>query len=515
MGMNLLARFRNTSIQTRLTSLLMLVSTFSVVLAAGMLSVLGYYNMYEKMHHELANTAQLVGERNVAYISFNDIEGATRNLQVLSLNPSVRKACLYDRAGNVFAFYNADGAKENICPKKLPADDELIGRAEKQIFVFRTIAKQPGSKDGVVYLESDFRPLETYARKQIFTLIGVLFTVLIIALALALLLQRSISAPLLQLAQVARAVAHRKDYSLRANIPEVEGLSRNEIGSLVAVFNTMLAEISEREKHMIQKAEELQHAKDAAEAASRAKSHFLANIGHELRTPLNAIIGFSSILVNQLFGPLGNAKYVEYARDINESGVRLLDIINDILDLSKAEAGKLSLAFEEVNVSKAISKCVNLMAERAAEGGVTVETQIPKSLPYLLADRLRFIQIILNLLSNAVKFTEPGGKVTISVEMERDEATQEARSFYITIADTGIGMAVTDLNKAYQSFGQIDSDLNRKYEGSGLGLPLTKKLLDLHHGEIHVESTLGVGTTVRLRFYARPPLTGGNAYHVA
>ena len=509
--MDIFRSIGNTSIQTRMTSLLMLASTLSVCMAAGILSVIGYYNLRDNMLSDLETTARLVGERNLAYISFKDVEGATANLKVLSLNPSVRKACLYDRNEKIFAFYNSDGGKESNCPE---ASVEATGKNDKRVFVFRHFSRtqlggdNAGHAEGSIYLESDFRPLEIYARKQIYTLVGVLFTVMIVALALALLLQRSISLPVLQLAQLARMVTRNRDYSLRADMTGLEHQPRNEISALVEAFNSMISEIGAREKELLQKAEELSAAKNSAEAANRAKSHFLANISHELRTPLNAIIGFSSILVNQLFGPLGNSKYVEYAKDINDSGVHLLDIINDILDLSKAEAGKLSLAFEEVNVEKAIAKCVNVLAERASEGGVQMITNIPKHTPHLLADRLRFIQIILNVLSNAVKFTEPGGRVTIDVEVIRNDITLEATHFYITITDTGIGMANLDMSKAFQSFGQIDSDLNRKYEGTGLGLPLTKKLMDLHHGEIDIQSQLGQGTRVTLHFHAVPPVLG-------
>jgi signal transduction histidine kinase len=193
---------------------------------------------------------------------------------------------------------------------------------------------------------------------------------------------------------------------------------------------------------------------------------------------------------------------MEYAHDINDAGVHLLDIINDILDLSKAEAGKLALVFEEVHVERAIAKCITILSERAAEGQVNITTDIPKGLPYIVADRLRFIQIILNVLSNAVKFTPPGGNVNITVRPEmRGGAVTD---FHITIKDTGIGIAPENLQKVFQSFGQIDSGLNRRYEGTGLGLPLTKKLVELHHGNITLESEPGNGTTVIMHFIANP-----------
>ncbi len=265
----------------------------------------------------------------------------------------------------------------------------------------------------------------------------------------------------------------------------------------------MLSEIDARNIQLRKQYDELAKAKELAESANKAKSQFLANISHELRTPLNAVIGFSSILMNQLFGPLGDQKYLEYAKDINSSGAHLLDIINDILDLSKAEAGKLTLNYEEVHIAKAINKCLTIISDRAQKGKVTVTTEVPKMLPMLIVDRLRFVQIILNILSNAVKFTNEGGKVHLAVHTNEVEGV--VTEFIITVQDTGIGMSKEGLEHAFQSFGQVDSGLNRKYEGTGLGLPLTKKLLELQHGSITIDSELGSGTLVTLVFPAMPP----------
>lgn len=493
--------FRSASIKQKLMWIIMLISSVSVLLTTLAITFIGIFTLRQNMKDEMWMNASIVGDRNAAIITFGQPSEAEESLnKAFSITPAITRACLYDVHGNLFSGYFGDVMLDRTCPQLQPTQ---VGMDDQRLWVFKDIEKR--GKIGSIFIESDLRAIESYIRKQIIIALGVTLTVLIVSSLLAFRLQRSISIPLLRLADTARRVSVNKDYSIRASRDNIAGGdSRNELITLIDSFNTMLGEIEERDLQLRRKTEELEAAKDAAEAANRAKSQFLANISHELRTPLNAIIGFSSILVNQLFGALGNPKYIEYARDINDSGVHLLDIINDILDLSKAEAGKLKLVMEEVHIEKTIRKCITLLAERANEGGISITTEIPRDLPYLYADRLRFIQIILNLLSNAVKFTEEGGKVHITVETDPPD-TKEISEFIVTIRDSGIGMAEEDIGKAFQSFGQIDSGLNRRYEGTGLGLPLTKKLVELHQGRIGVQSALGKGTTVTVRFPAKKP----------
>jgi PAS domain S-box-containing protein len=239
--------------------------------------------------------------------------------------------------------------------------------------------------------------------------------------------------------------------------------------------------------------EELRAAKDAAEQASRAKSAFLANMSHELRTPLNAVIGFADVIGTQLLGPVGNTRYIEYAHDIRSSGEHLLQLINDILDLSKAEAGQLTLHEGLVDVGAVVETCRRMLGPSIDERRVAVRVSVASDARYLRGDETRLRQIVLNLLSNAVKFTPEGGHVVLA-------ARAEEAATVLAVTDTGIGIAPENLARVMEPFGQIESALSRSMPGTGLGLPLTKRLVELHGGTLDLASEPGAGTTVTLRF---------------
>jgi signal transduction histidine kinase len=233
----------------------------------------------------------------------------------------------------------------------------------------------------------------------------------------------------------------------------------------------------------------LRIAKEAAEKANRAKSEFLANMSHELRTPLNAVIGFSEIIAAEMFGPVGQPRYKDFASDIVRSGRHLLEVISDILDVAKLQSGKTELHLKRLELREVIDEAMRIVQEQADSSGIAVTISVDSDLPTINGDATRLRQVLLNLLSNAIKFTPAGGDIVVSAQRAGDLVS-------FSVQDSGIGMAAKDIPKAFEPFGQVDSSIARKYGGTGLGLPLSKMFAELHGGVLGIESVLGKGTTV-------------------
>ncbi len=298
---------------------------------------------------------------------------------------------------------------------------------------------------------------------------------------------------------VGRNVIHRltdiRDSMLALSRNELDHpLPADQSGDEIGRMSQALAIFRDNAVRLQERTQELQAARDAAVESSEAKSRFLANMSHELRTPLNAVIGFAEIIRDEVVGPIGEPRYRDYAKDIHESAEHLLDVINDILDIAKAEAGKLQLAEESLDLGQTVDTCCRFMQERADQAGIRLEVHIPDALPRLIADPRRVKQILLNLLSNAVKFTESGGAVRVEVTHDAEDGLA------VAVHDTGIGMSESELQTALAPFSQVDNAFSRRVDGTGLGLPLTKYLLEMHGGSLDIRSRKGEGTCAAARF---------------
>jgi signal transduction histidine kinase len=258
-----------------------------------------------------------------------------------------------------------------------------------------------------------------------------------------------------------------------------------------AILRSYITKLETTKHELEQSLEDRAIALTAAAVANKTKSDFLASMSHELRTPLNAIIGFSEMMVIQTFGPLGDVHYRDYVRDIHESGKHLLSLINDILDLSRLDAGKAELFEEKLHVADIVSDCLRMVEPQAVAAGVNLATELPANSPRFLADERQIKQVLINLLSNAVKFTPAGGRITLTARNRPD-------GLVINVTDTGIGIAPENIAKAFETFGQIDSTVARKHKGTGLGLPLARQLVELHGGTLTLESAVGTGTAATI-----------------
>jgi signal transduction histidine kinase len=487
---------RDLSIRHKLLGFSLLTSGIVLALAFAVFVTRDIGFRRDSLERELLAIGEITGRNVVAAVLFEDQEDALGTLESLSVKPYVQWAALYRPDGAEFATHTfgteAGRIVDRSCIERSRAD-VVMGAA----YVIFDNGMQPhvslckalvmdGEVVGTLQIVADLRQFNDEIASYIFLASVITLVLLLLAMVLSWGLQRVISNPIVRLSQTMQRIAGERDYRVR-----VAKQGDDEIGTLIDCFHDMLSRIEHHEAS-------LTHARLEAESASQAKSAFLATMSHELRTPLNAILGFSEIMTMETFGPLGSQNYRDYSRDIYDSGMHLLRVINDVLDLSKVEAGRLELNRTDVDIDDAIQVALRFFRERSKKADLTLTAEIEPDLPTLYADERVVRQCILNLVSNAIKFTPSGGTIIVSVRSEADAWTA------ISVADNGIGIAEADLPKVLAPFGQADNAYTRKHDGTGLGLPLVKSFTELHAGIFEIESALGAGTTVTIWFPPRP-----------
>ncbi len=513
--------FRNRStIRNKIVALIMGISFLALIFALVPIGIFDHSYFKRKMVTDLETLGAIISDNSVAALTFSDAGSASRTLEALKAEKHIVAAALYDRTGTLFSTYQRDGLAQGRITEKL-GKDGLFFQADRLIS-FRPIRLE-GERMGTLFLHSDLKAFQD--RSSRFTLIAVVFVSLaaLISYLLATKLQKVISGPILVLSEVTRQISEKQDYSLRV---EVKG--NDEISFLTERFNEMVGRIQERETALRQaqiqleiRNRELQHqlkereraeealqqahdeleqrvsdrtadlartnddlirAKESAEAASRAKSEFLANMSHELRTPLNHILGFTELVVDGNFGQL-NPKQEEFLNDVLQSGRHLLALINEILDLSKVEAGKMELNLSLVFLRPLVNNSLIMIKEKALKQRLKLHAEITDQVESIQADERKLKQVLYNLLSNAVKFTPPGGTIDVRISPENG-VPDGKQGLRFSVIDSGIGLAPGDLERIFKPFEQVDNSASRKFQGTGLGLALTRKMVELQAGRI-------------------------------
>ena len=506
--------FRDISIKSKLIAIIMLTSTVALMLACSMF--LGYELItYRKTAtRQLATLAQVVADNSTAALAFEDQRSARETLAALRAEPDLAAACLYTKDGRPFAVFLRGESRRDL-PRWPGPDGAEIRNGYLTLYVHVTF---DGDRVGTLYLKRDLQDIYARLERYAGIVVGVLVASLFVALLVSSRLQRVISEPTLRLAELAGRVSAERDYSLRAS-----QRGNDEIGVLVGSFNEMMGQIQARttELRETQNAleryidelcaeisrrkraqEELLAAKQAAEESSRVKGAFLANMSHELRTPLNAIIGYSEMLREDAEERNEASPVVDLAR-ITAAGRHLLTLINEILDLSKVEAGKADLVWEEVSTAQILEDAAGAMTPLANKNRNQLVMHCAANLTSVEVDVVKFRQSLYNLLSNACKFTRNG---TVGVDVQQ-VTVNGARSIEWRVSDTGIGIAPDQLEKLFQPFSQADISTASEYGGTGLGLAISQKFCELMGGNITVASERGKGSTFTIHL---PQRIGGD-----
>jgi signal transduction histidine kinase/CheY-like chemotaxis protein len=481
----LVQRFKDVSIRWKLMILVILSTSTALLVATGSFAIYEVRTLREKTRADLEAVADQVIINVVPALDFSDPKLAQDILDALRARPSIVSAQVLDSRGRIFAEYiPASGSPPPREPDLRPGSHFEGGL----LHLVRPISNTNGERTGWLYLRSDMRELDETLAASLRIMGIALAASLLTALLLAGRLQTLITRPLLHLVGVETRVSRQRDYGLRA-VKEAD----DELGLLIDGFNEMLVQIQNRDAELIV-------AKEDAEQANRTKSAFLANMSHELRTPLNAVIGYSEMLQEEA-ADLGHADFIPDLKKIETAGHHLLALINDVLDLSKIEAGKMELVVETFDVAAVVAEVRSTIEPLVEKNGNRLVVVCDPGIGTMHSDATRVRQVLFNLLSNASKFTEHG---TVAFEVIPESRGGEGWLTF-RISDTGIGIRPEQLGKLFQAFSQADASTARKYGGTGLGLLISRRFSQMMGGDITVASQEGRGSTFTVRLPRRAP----------
>ena len=496
---------QDNSISRKLTWMNLFVSGAALLLACA--AFIGYdlLTFRSTMVRNLSTQAQIIGSNSVSALLFNDPQSAENTLSALRAAHNILSADISSSDGKLFASYSCDpGQSVPQVPMLAPGQLEAHWFLDKEIVLVRSIVFE-GKPIGTVCIRSNLEELGGRLQRYVGIAGVVLAVCLIAALLVSSIFRRAVAEPIIQLAGVAKAVSREKNYSVRAPQTRAGG----ELSLLIDAFNEMLAHIQQNEKALREARDDLERrvekrtaelvkakgeveafsfsilrAKEELERASKFKDQFLSTMSHELRTPLNAVLGFSELLTEERYGTL-NERQQRYVKHIHTGGKHLLSLINDILDLSKIEAGRLQLTIETVRVSISFAEVADTMRPLADKKSQTLLREAPSGLS-LRADPTRFKQILMNLIGNAIKFTPEGGKIQLSAVVVDGAVRVEVR-------DSGPGIPLAEQQRIFEAFYRL-GETDKKIEGTGLGLAITRRLVELHGGQLGLESQPGSGS---------------------